>query len=58
MTSYPTSRRHPRSLAQAWPREHANPIEIYRRPNRIAGALLAVAIGIFAALLLAHQLSK
>ena len=22
-----TTRRHPRTLAQAWPREHANPIE-------------------------------
>jgi hypothetical protein len=23
----PTTRRHPRSMAEAWPREHANPIE-------------------------------
>lgn len=27
--SHPTTRRHPRSLAQAYPREHANPIEFY-----------------------------
>ena len=30
--SYPTSRRYPRSLAEAWPREHANPISFYPAP--------------------------
>jgi hypothetical protein len=29
--STPTTRRHPRTLAEAWPREHANPISHYRR---------------------------
>ncbi len=32
--SYPTTRRHPRSLAEAWPREHANPIEFYPSARR------------------------
>lgn len=46
---HPTTRRHPRTLAEAWPREHAAPIEHYRarpRLERVAGALLAVAIGL------------
>ena len=30
--SYPTPRRYPRSLAQAFPNEHANPIEFYPAP--------------------------
>ena len=30
--SCPTTRRHPRSLAQAFPREHCNPIECYPEP--------------------------
>lgn len=45
----PTTRRYPRSLADAWPREHANPIEHYAaetRWERIAGVLLACGIGI------------
>jgi len=29
--STPTTRRHPRTMAEAWPREHANPITHYRR---------------------------
>ena len=31
--STPTTRRHPRTLAEAWPREHANPIHFYPRPG-------------------------
>jgi hypothetical protein len=31
--SAPTVRRYPRTLAQAWPREHANPIEFYPEPG-------------------------
>lgn len=27
--SYPTTRKYPRTLAEAWPREHANPITFY-----------------------------
>lgn len=30
--SAPTVRRYPRSLAEAWPREHANPIHFYPAP--------------------------
>ena len=58
MSGYPTSRRYPRSLAQAWPREHANPIEVHRRPNRLLGVLMATAIGIALALTLVHHLSQ
>ena len=46
---YPTSRRHPRSLAEAFPREHADAIEHCPAPLRweaIASVLLAVAIGV------------
>lgn len=45
----PTTRRFARTLAEAWPGEHANPIEHYRaapRWERIAGVLLAIAIGV------------
>lgn len=30
--SCPTTRRYPRTLAEAWPKEHANPIHFY--PSR------------------------
>ena len=55
---YPTTRRHPRSLASAFPREHANPIEIHRRPTRIYAVLMAVVLGVVLALLLVHHLAK
>ena len=55
---YPTTRRHPRSLASAFPREHANPIEIHRRQNGIYAVLMAVVVGVVLALLLVHQLAK
>jgi hypothetical protein len=59
-TGYPTTRRYPRSLAQAWPREHANPITHYRtnRTHPAYSAMLAVAIGVVLALLLVHHLAK
>ena len=47
---YPTTRRHPRTLAEAWPHEHASAIEVYttrvRMWETVAGVLLAVAIGV------------
>jgi hypothetical protein len=52
--SYPTSRRYPRSLAEAWPREHANPIEFYRGPQIVRGWVLATAIGVALAVLVAY----
>jgi hypothetical protein len=56
---YPTTRRYPRTLADAWPREHAAPIRRYPgRTNRIYGVLLACALGLFLALLLVHELAK
>ena len=44
-----TTRRHPRTLAEAWPREHANPIAFYpeplaRRAARIAFGLVCAAL--------------
>jgi len=41
-----TTRRHPRTLAEAWPREHANPVEFYPGPWRfrdLARAVVCVA---------------
>ena len=56
---YPTSRRYPRTLADAWPREHASPVQHYPGcVNRIYGVLLAIALGLFFALLLVHELAK
>ena len=52
----PTTRRHPRTLAEAWPREHANPIEWFpepfmRRALRVVVCFAAAAaIGALAAL--------
>ena len=54
--SYPTSRRHPRSLAEAYPRDHADPITFYPSPSiwRYRRALICisacVAIGVILAL--------
>lgn len=51
--SYPTSRRYPRSLAQAFPKEHANPIEYHCGPQIVRGWVLATAIGVALAVLVA-----
>ncbi len=40
--SAPTTRRYPRSLAEAFPAEHACAIEVYRAPWRFKDALRAV----------------
>jgi hypothetical protein len=53
--STPTTRRHPRSLAEAFPRDHANPIHWYPSPaRRMVRALIciaaAAAIGVLVAL--------
>ena len=51
-----TTRRYPRTLQEAfpWDARHAYPVEAYRREgfDRIAGCLLAVAIGVAGAVLL------
>jgi hypothetical protein len=44
--SFPTTRRYPRTLAEAWPREHANPIEHYTPPAP-AALRAAVCVGAF-----------
>lgn len=43
--SAPTTRRYPRTLAEAWPREHANPIEFYPEPLARRAARIVVCIG-------------
>ena len=53
MSGYPTSRKYARTLAQAFPREHAQAITYYPSTGRIRGWILATAIGIAGALLLA-----
>ena len=56
---WPTTRRHPRSLAEAFPAEHAAAIERYRGPvpaQRLLGVLLAVVIGCLLAMALVHGL--
>lgn len=40
--SWPTCRRHPRSLAEAWPQHYADPIERYRAPWRWRDLIRAV----------------
>lgn len=56
--SYPTSRRFPRTLAEAFPRDHACAIEHYKPTNQrlqgylraAVGWLCVVAIGVFCAI--------
>ena len=57
-----TTRRHPRTLAEAFGPYTTGPVHPMPQPvptaNRIAGVLLAFCIGIFAALLIVHELAK
>lgn len=39
--SWPTCRRHPRSLMEAWPRDYADPIERYSPPWRLRDLIRA-----------------
>lgn len=58
---WPTVRRYPRTLAEAWPCERANAIEYYpsaARWERPAGVLLAIVIGIALAAALIHWWSS
>ena len=53
--SAPTTRRHPRTLAEAFPREHADPVTFYpsslwRYGRALICLAAAVAIGVLAAL--------
>jgi len=54
--SYPTSRRHPRSLAEAFPQDAAEAIHGYRVPRveLALGVVLAVVIGVLLAAALVH----
>lgn len=51
-----TTRRHPRTLAEAYPRQHANPVEFYPEPGyrKVARAAVCVAGIVFIAWLAAH----
>ena len=42
--SWPTTRRYPRSLAQAFPRDHACAVEHYRPPMGRLGDLLRAVV--------------
>ena len=56
-----TPLRHPRSMLEAFPADHwRNVITHYRRPRseRIADALMAVILGLCAAMILVHFLSR
>jgi hypothetical protein len=55
-----TTRRFPRSMREAFPRDHSSSIICYRRPllERVANVALAVALGVVGALLLAHWASS
>lgn len=50
--SYPTSRRYPRSLAEAWPQHYADPIERYSRNSWGWRTVLAAVICVAAAALI------
>ena len=55
------SLRHPRSLMEAFPADHWQGVIMhYRRPlsERIADALMAIVMGLCAAVLLVHFLSR
>ena len=55
-----TTRRHQRSLAQAFPQDHAEAIEHCRRPlgERVADVIFATALGVCGAALLVHFLAR
>ncbi len=48
--SWPTTRRHPRSLAEAFPRDHACAVEHYRPPMGRLGDLVRAVICVLAAI--------
>ncbi len=55
--SCPTTRRYPRTLAEAWPREHATPITFYPAPSRaVLRAAVCVAGCVFIGLLIGASL--
>lgn len=41
----PTTRRYPRTLAEAWPREHMDSLEFFPRPAATLGRVLACIAG-------------
>lgn len=49
-----------RTLAEAFPQDHADPIEHCRRPigERVADAIFATVLGVVGAALLVHFLSR
>ena len=60
--SYPTTRRHPRNLAEAFPQDYADAIHVYRNSvpsvQRALGVVLAVVIGVLLAVALVHWLAS
>jgi ABC-type nitrate/sulfonate/bicarbonate transport system permease component len=56
-----TTRRHPRTMAEAFPDERAGWFEVHRCPvslgRQVAGALLAIAIGLALGVLAVYELA-
>lgn len=54
----PTTRRFPRSMAEAWQQDNAQAITHYRNPvpraDRALGAMLAIVVGVLGGLSLVH----
>jgi hypothetical protein len=59
--SYPTSRRHPRTMLEAWQIDGANAIEHYRADRAadlVIDLVVAVIIGVPLAIWLVHYLGR
>lgn len=57
-TDWPTTRRFPRSLLEAFPQDHAGAVECYRQPLGSAGWIVGVVLGILGAVALVHFLAQ
>lgn len=56
--SWPTCRRHPRSLAEAWPQHYADPIERYERSAWGLRTLIRAVVCVAAAALIGALMAQ
>jgi hypothetical protein len=56
--SWPTTRRHPRTLAQAFPRDHACAVEHYRPPMGRLGDFVRAVICVLGCIAIAAMLAQ
>lgn len=56
--SWPTVRRHPRTLAQAFPRDYADPIERYERSAWGIGTFVRALVCVAACILIGAMLAQ